>query len=204
MEYVELHAHSNFSLLDGACFPGELVEAARTRGMTALALTDHNGLYGVPRFCRSARAAGIKPIVGAELTLDDACHITLLVKDARGYGNLSRLVTSAQLSGSKGSPRLAFAHIAELSDGLICLSGCKKGEIASLLLQGKGEAHKRQPGDTCPSSPPAVSTLRCSTTWTRRTGSLCRGLVDLAKKTGIPPVATNNVHYRERIRPQAP
>ena len=104
MEYVELHAHSNFSLLDGACFPGELVEAARTRGMTALALTDHNGLYGVPRFCRSARAAGIKPIVGVELTLDDARHITLLVKDARGYGNLSRLVTRAQLSGSKEPP----------------------------------------------------------------------------------------------------
>ena len=198
MEYVELHAHSNFSLLDGACFPGELVEAARIKGMTALALTDHNGLYGVPRFCRSARAAGIKPIVGAELTLDDACHITLLVKDARGYGNLSRLVTSAQLSGSKGNPRLAFAHIAELSGGLICLSGCKKGEIASLLLQGKKEDAQKAALRYMSVFPPGSLYLEMQHHLDPEDRSLCRGLVDLAKKTGIPPVATNNVHYRER------
>ncbi len=198
MQYVELHAHSNFSLLDGACFPGELVEAARIRGMKALALTDHDGLYGVPQFCRSARAAGIKPIVGAELTLENACHITLLAKDARGYGNLSRLVTRAQLSGSKGSPRLAFDHIAALSGGLICLSGCKKGEIASLLLQGKREDALEAARRYMSVFPPGSLYLEMQHHLDPEDRSLCRKLMDLAKKTGIPPVAANNVHYRER------
>ena len=198
MQYVELHAHSNFSLLDGACFPGELVEAARIRGMTALALTDHNGLYGVPQFCRSAKEAGITPIVGAELTLENACHITLLVKNTRGYGNLSRLVTRAQLSGSKGSPRLAFAHIAELSGGLICLSGCKKGEIASLLLQGKGEDAQKAAWRYMSVFPPGSLYLEMQHHLDPEDRSLCRKLMDLAKKSGIPPVAANNVHYGEQ------
>ena len=198
MRYVELHAHSNFSLLDGASFPEQLVEAARIRSMTALALTDHDGLYGVPRFCRSACAAGIKPIVGAELTLENACHITLLVKDARGYGNLSRLVTRAQLSGSKGNPRLAFAHIAELSDGLICLSGCKRGEVASLLLQGKGEDALRTARRYMSVFPPGSLYLEMQHHLDPEDRLLCRKLVDLSKKTGIPPVAANNVHYGEQ------
>jgi error-prone DNA polymerase len=185
MQYVELHAHSNFSLLDGACFPGELVEAARIRGMTALALTDHNGLYGVPQFCRSAREAGIKPIVGAELTLENACHITLLVKDTRGYGNLSRLVTKAQLSGSKGNPRLDFAHIAELSGGLICLSGCKKGEIATLLLQGKREDAQKTAWRYMSVFPPGSLYLEMQHHLDPEDRSLCRKLMDLAKRAAF-------------------
>jgi DNA polymerase III alpha subunit len=136
-QYVELHTHSNFSLLDGASTVEQLIEAARDAGMAALALTDHNGLYAAPQFFRVAREAGIKPILGAELTLEHGFHITLLIKDKTGYANLSRLITKAQLAGSKGDPKLTFADVAERSEGLICLSGCSKGEISSLMLKGK-------------------------------------------------------------------
>ena len=110
MQYDELHAHSNFSLLDGASFPEQMVEAARAKGMSALALTDHDGLYCVPQFCASAKGAGLKPVVGAELTLDHDFHVTLLAKDKRGYSNLRRLITRAQLSWLERSTALGFAH----------------------------------------------------------------------------------------------
>jgi len=198
MDYIELHAHSNFSLLDGACFPGELVEAARARGMGALALTDHDGLYGVPPFFRAAREKGLKAIVGAELTLDGGHHLTLLVRDPKGYANLCRLITKAQLSGSKGDPHLPLSSIGELSEGLICLSGCKKGEIPRLLLQGRKEEAERAIEKYRSLFSPGAFYLELQHHLDPEDTRLCRQLADLAKKTGILPVATNNVHYRER------
>ena len=198
MDYIELHAHSNFSLLDGACFPEELVEAARTRGMEALALTDHDGLYGVPRFFRAAREKGLKAIVGAELTLQGDFHITLLVRDLKGYANLCRLITKAQLSGSKGDPHLPLSPIGELSEGLICLSGCKKGEIPKLLLQGRKEDAEKAIGKYRSLFSPGAFYLELQHHLDPEDTRLCRQLTDLAKKTAVLPVATNNVHYRQR------
>jgi len=198
MDYIELHAHSNFSLLDGACFPEELVEAARTRGMEALALTDHDGLYGVPRFFRAAREKGLKAIVGAELTLQGDFHITLLVRDPKGYANLGRLITKAQLSGSKGDPHLPLSSIGELSEGLICLSGCKRGEIPKLLLQGRKENAEKAIGTYRSLFSPGAFYLELQHHLDPEDTRLCRQLTDLAKKTAVLPVATNNVHYRQR------
>ncbi|MGD0231692.1 MAG: PHP domain-containing protein [Syntrophorhabdales bacterium] len=135
--YAELHVHSNFSLLDGASFPEELIEAAARKGMPALALTDHDGLYAAPRFCRAAREAGIKPIVGAELTVRNGSHLTLLVKNDAGYANLCTLITRAQLEGMKGEPKLDPFLLERHHAGLICLSGCARGEIPSLVRQGR-------------------------------------------------------------------
>jgi error-prone DNA polymerase len=98
IDYVELHSHSYFSLLDGAVSPEALVEAAGRAGMLSLALTDHDGLYGIPAFFTAAKRAGVKPILGAELTLEGGHHVTLLVMDGTGYANLCRLITQAQLS----------------------------------------------------------------------------------------------------------
>lgn len=197
MGYVELHAHSNFSLLDGACFPERLAEAASALGMKALALTDHDGLYGAPQFFRSARQAGIKPMIGAEITLEEGFHLTLLVKDKRGYENLSRLITKAQLSGSKGKPRIGFDRVAELSEGLFCLSGCKKGEVQFLLLQGRRD-DAEDAVKKYNSAFPNRFYLELQHHLDPEDTRLCRGLFDLGKKTGVRAVATNNVHYRQR------
>ncbi len=138
---IHLHVHSNFSFLDGASPPDRLLRRARDLGMSALALTDHHGLYGIVRFIHAARAHGIKPIVGAEICLRreeaDASisnpHLVLLAKDRRGYANLCRIVTRAQLD-YENDPQITLADLAPLAGGLIALSGCRRGEIPARLL----------------------------------------------------------------------
>src|SRR6478609_245835 len=95
MTYVELHAHSAYSFLDGASHPEELAAQAAELGYEALALTDHDGLYGSLEFAHAAKAFGVRPITGAEVTLTDGSHVSLLVESAAGYANLCRLLTAA-------------------------------------------------------------------------------------------------------------
>ena len=95
MTYVELHAHSAYSFLDGASQPEELAARAGELGYEALALTDHDGVYGSLEFAHAAKAFGVRPITGAEVTLDGGAHVTLLVESRRGYANLCRLLTAA-------------------------------------------------------------------------------------------------------------
>jgi len=197
MDYVELHAHSNFSLLDGAAFPESLVDAARASGMRSLALTDHDGLYGAPRFFKAAREAGVKPILGAELTLEGGFHVTLLVQNGTGYANLSRAITRSQLSGTKGDPSLSFSALASYTGGLICLSGCRRGEVPSLLLKGrKVDAIKAARRYLDLFSPHFYIELQhhLHPDDTR----LCGQLMDVAREIGVRPVASNNVHYPVR------
>src|SRR5215204_7001496 len=95
IEYVELHTHTSFSFLDGASMPQELLGRAAELGYPALAITDHDGLHGAMEFAQAARAIGIAPITGAEITLTDGSHLTLLVEAHSGYENLCRLLTQA-------------------------------------------------------------------------------------------------------------
>ena len=95
MDYVELHCHSAYSFLDGASHPSELAAAAADQGHSALALTDHDGLHGAMEFAQALKPVGIRPITGAEVTLEDGSHLTLLCEDKRGYSNLCRLLTEA-------------------------------------------------------------------------------------------------------------
>src|SRR5919204_1314000 len=95
MGYAELHAHSAYSFLDGTSLPEELVVRAAELGYEALALTDHDGLYGSLEFAHATKALGVRPITGAEVTLGDGSHVTLLVETAEGYSNLCRLLTAA-------------------------------------------------------------------------------------------------------------
>ena len=101
--YVELHCHSAYSFLDGASQPEELAARAAELGYEALALTDHDGLYGSLEFAHAAKAFGVRPITGAEVTLDDGSHVTLLVESRRGYGNLCRLLTASH-AGTRQFP----------------------------------------------------------------------------------------------------
>ena len=135
--YVELHAHSAYSFLDGASHPEELAARAAELGYGALALTDHDGLYGSLEFAQAAKAFGVRPITGAEVTLAGGAHVTLLVESARGYANLCRLLTEAhrhtRLPGRETEllpPTLDQSLLEELNDGLVCLSGCARHGLA--------------------------------------------------------------------------
>ena len=160
MSYVELHCHSAYSFLDGASQPEELAARAAELGYEALALTDHDGLYGSLEFAHAAKAFGVRAITGVELTLDGGAHVTLLVESRRGYANLCRLLTAAHAgtrSGGVGSteppssggagfagaragagkrdreplpPSVPLELVVELSEGLVCLSGCARRGLA--------------------------------------------------------------------------
>ncbi len=132
--YVELHAHSAYSFLDGASLPEELAARAAELGHHTLALTDHDGIYGSLEFAHAAKAFGVRPITGAEVTLDEGSHVTLLVESARGYANLCRLLTAAHAHTRDGNelapPALDRTLLAELNEGLVCLSGCARHGLA--------------------------------------------------------------------------
>ena len=136
--YVELHAHSAYSFLDGASHPEELAARAAELGYSALALTDHDGLYGSLEFAHAAKAFGVRPITGAEVTLAGGAHVTLLVENARGYANLCKLLTEAhrhtRLPGHATrpmqTPALDQTLLEELNEGLVCLSGCARHGLA--------------------------------------------------------------------------
>jgi error-prone DNA polymerase len=136
--YVELHAHSSYSFLDGASLPEELAVEAAELGYPALALTDHDGVYGSLEFAHAAKHFGVRPITGAELTLADRSHVTLLVETAKGYANLCRLITAAHAhtrprgreSQPPANPALDQSLLEELNEGLVCLSGCARHGLA--------------------------------------------------------------------------
>jgi error-prone DNA polymerase len=127
--YVELHCHSAYSFLDGASLPEELALRAAELGYEALALTDHDGVYGSLEFAQAAKAFGLRPITGAEVTLADGSHLTLLVETPRGYANLCRLLTAAH-AHKRLEPRLDPAELEERNEGLVALSGCARSGLA--------------------------------------------------------------------------
>src|SRR3989454_2884028 len=157
MSFVHLHAHSEYSLPDGASRISEMVRHAVETGMPAIALTDHGVLYGAVDLYLQAKAAGINPIIGQEAYVAtrsrhqkegradrDPYHLILLVKNLAGYRNLIKLSSQAHLEGYYYKPRIDKALLAEHTEGLIALSSCLGGEVASRLLEadeaGAGEA----------------------------------------------------------------
>ena len=133
MSYVELHAHSAFSFLDGASLPDELAATAVELGYDAFALTDHDGLCGSMEFAQAASGLGLRAIHGAEMALEDGRHVTLLVEDAAGWRNLCHIITAAHVHDrDKGDPppQVPWATLAEHARGLVCLSGCAPGRRA--------------------------------------------------------------------------
>jgi len=196
MGFIHLHVHSQYSFLDGASSLDALLDKAASLGMPALALTDHNRLTGAIRFYSKARAAGIKPIIGAELDLAGGYHLTLLCKNIDGYSNLCRLITQAHLSNRDRKPEATREMLRNHSSRLIALSGCGKGEIPSLLAQGKCDKaeeaacfHREVFGKDF-----FVELIR----YPSREGiSDSHRLASFAREHNLPVVATNNVHYAE-------
>ena len=199
-DYIELHAHSNFSLLDGASHPEELVAQAAVLGMDALALTDHDAVYGAPRFVEAARAAGVRPILGAEMTLEDGTHLTLLVEDESGWRNLCRLISAARQNASKGEAALPYAVLREHTAGLVALSGCHQGSISRALLAGDRDEARRVAGELRALFGPERFWLEVQHHLLPGDDALVAQTVALGQSLGVGCVATNNVHYATRDR----
>jgi error-prone DNA polymerase len=197
MSYIELHCHSNFSFLDGASHPEDLITRAQALEYPALALTDHNGLYGIVRFCRKAHEFGLKPIIGAEITLFTGGHLILLAQDNSGYANLSHLLSTAQLKSKKGEGRVSFDMLAANHQGLIALSGCAGGDISKALRQN--DIHRT--GEIASQYRELFGAdnfyLELIHHNLAEHDLLCERLASLGRELSIPLVATNNVHYSE-------
>jgi len=194
--YVELHAHSYYSLLDGVPSPEDLVQRAAEYGMQALALTDHDALYGAPRFDRAARQAGIKPIFGAEITLvNGGGHLTLLAENDTGYANLCRLLTLARRDQQKGFAALPWRLLANHHEGLIALSGCRRSDIARALLDRNLPKAQHAAERFASIFGRGNFYLEMHSHYERGDRRLNMGLADLAQRLKVRLVATGNVHY---------
>jgi error-prone DNA polymerase len=198
--YCELHLHSCFSFREGASTPIELALQASRLGYAAIALTDHDNLAGAMEFARACKEWGVRPITGAEITLSDGHHLTLLAESPRGYANLSRLLTRANLENPRGRPRVDPGWLPEHAEGLIALSGCRKGEVPALVeagdLRGAKEAAERLKAVFGRGSFFLELQDNLSFTDEPRIAALVR----LAGDLRLPYVATNNVHYHVRER----
>jgi error-prone DNA polymerase len=192
--YVELHCHSAYSFLDGASHPEELAAAAAELGYEALALTDHDGVYGSLEFAHAAKAFGVRPITGAEITLDGGAHVTLLVESRHGYGNLCRLLTAAHAGTRRPGredreplpPSVSLEAVMEANTGLVCLSGCARRGLG--LLDPNAAA--RLAGSFGPDRF-FVELQRPFERGDMRRLGLLR---DLAEHLGVETVATGDVH----------
>jgi error-prone DNA polymerase len=154
------------------------------------------------RFWRAARDRGIKPIIGAEVSLADGSHLTLLAETQDGYANLSRLISRGQLAGQKGQPRLSPEMLAGQVDGLLCLSGCRRGPVAAPLLAGDGQGARRAAARLRELFGPDHFWIEVQRHYLPDDTRLAADLVELAGWLGAPLVATNDVHYAERAGQQ--
>ena len=217
--YAELHCHSQFSFLDGASPPEELVDEAVRLGLDALALTDHDGFYGVVRFAEAARAVGLPTVFGAELTLGRSAppggdpdpgvdagesHLVVLARNPRGYASLARAISEAQLRGEKGAPRLSLAELSALGgtgassarrDDWLVLTGCRKGMVAAAL-------ERHGPGAAAAELSTLIEAFGrdhvAVEIWDHGhplDSVRNDALVDIALRAGVDPIATTNAHY---------
>jgi len=199
--YIELHCHSAFSFLDGASLPEQLALTASQLGYPALALTDHNGLYGSMAFAQESKQLGLQAITGAELTLLDGSHVTLLAETPEGYANLCRLITEAHLGREdRRDPRLAFASLEARHAGLIVLSGCRSG-LLPVVLQREGRAAARRLAERCRAVFGRENfVVELQRNYVRGDLALTRALKDVADSVRLSVVASGNVHYHARPR----
>ncbi|MEJ2236751.1 MAG: DNA polymerase III subunit alpha [Gemmatimonadales bacterium] len=199
--YVELHCHSAFSFLDGASLPEQLLLQAHSLGYHSLALTDHNGLYGSMAFAQAAKQMGIQAITGAEMTLLDGSHVTLLAETPDGYANLCRLITESHLKQEdRHSPKLDFASLERLHGGIIILSGCRRGLLATVFRNEGLNAARRLAEHCCALFGRDHFFLELQRNRVRGDRALSSAFCDMAQVTGLQVVATGNVHYHRQER----
>ena len=211
MAFVHLHVHTEYSLLDGACRIGKLVQRAAELGQNAVAITDHGVMYGVIDFYRACKAAGIKPIIGCEVYVaprsmsdrvhgvdNEAQHLVLLCENETGYSNLSYLVSKAFLDGFYIKPRVDLELLKQHSEGLIALSACLAGGIPRRLRMGDYEGAKSHALELAEIFGEGNFYLELQDHGLPEQQEVNRGILRLAQDTGLPLVATNDAHYLTR------
>lgn len=209
INFTHLHVHSHYSLLDGLAKIDELLDRAKELGMDSLALTDHGVLYGAIEFYQKAKDRGIKPIIGCEMYLapfglenkrakiDDArYHLILLCKNETGYKNLMKLVTIAHLEGFYYKPRVDKKALKKYSEGLIALSACIEGEIPSLAISGKIDEAEKMAREYQEIFGKGNFYLEIQHHPRYPHQKIANdGLIEVSRRTGIPLVATTDMHY---------
>jgi len=209
--FVHLHFHTEYSLLDGACHVGEVMDAAQRMGMPAVAITDHGVLFGVIDFYKSAKKKGIKPIIGCEVyvapegmsmterrrseTGSQSNHLVLLAESAVGYDNLCHLVSHAHLEGFYYKPRIDHELLAKHSRGLIGLSACLKGEIPEKVTKGMMREAEQLAGTYKDILGPGNFFIELQDHGIPEQKVANRGLLEISRKLDLPLVCTNDVHY---------
>lgn len=207
-EFVHLHVHTAYSLLDGAIRLSPLFQRVKTLGMTAVAMTDNGNLFGAVDFYKKAKAEGVKPIFGAEVYVAErdrfdkvskrAYHLVLLARDDEGYRNLVYLVSMAHLEGFHGVPRIDKELLRERSAGLVGLSSCIAGEVGATFLRQGYDKAKEVAAEYVTMFEPGQFFLECIASEQPEqdlVNTACRKIHD---ETGIPMVATNDCHYIDR------
>jgi error-prone DNA polymerase len=209
--YIELHAHSAFSFLDGASTPTELAAAAAALGYPTFALTDHDGVWGSMEFAHACKGIGVRPITGAELTVagptGSTVHITLLAENAIGYRNLCRLLTAAHshtrdnATRSPEAPRPTLEQVEECAEGIVCLSGCARdGALAGAWERRDTAAGERLGRRLLAAFGPERFRVELQRPYWRHDRARNRWLVSLAERLGVPAVASGDVHAHNRRR----
>ena len=216
--FVHLHVHTQYSLLDGAIRLQDLFDTARSFEMPAVAITDHGNMFGALEFYEKAKKAGVKPIVGCEVYIaprsrfdrqgrlesgaqgdeDRSYHLVLLSKDLTGYKNLLKLVSEAYIDGFYYKPRIDKEILRKYRDGLIGLSACLKGEVASNLLRKQEQAARNAAMEYAEIFAPGDYYLEIQSNGMPEQAIVNEGLIRLSGELGLPLVATNDCHYLRR------
>ncbi|MEW6103356.1 MAG: DNA polymerase III subunit alpha [bacterium] len=207
MKFIHLHCHSEYSLLDGAIRVESLVKKAESLSMPALAITDHGNMFGAIKFYKTALAHGIKPIIGCEFYVcnnikerqkETLSHITLLAKNRDGYKNLIKLVSISYLTGFYYKPRIDESLLKEYSKGIIALSGCTKGIIPRLILDGRIDEAEKKANEYLNIFGSRNFYLELLNHNMPEEEIIRKGLIEIGKRLSIGLVATNDIHYLER------
>jgi len=209
MEFTHLHVHTEYSLLDGSAKIKELVARAKEIGMKSLAITDHGVMYGAIDFYKAAKAAGIKPIIGCEVYVapnsrfdreitkgeNRYYHLVLLAKDNQGYQNLSKIVSKGFTEGYYYKPRVDMEVLKEYSEGVIALSACLAGEVATYLRMNQYDMAKEAALRHLEIFGEGNYYLEMQDHGIDDQKIVNAGIMRLSKETGIPMVVTNDSHY---------
>ena len=212
-DFVHLHLHSQYSLLDGAIKIGDLVERAKECRMPALAVTDHGNMFGAIEFYQKAMAAGIKPIIGCEIYVatgsrfekgnarsssDASGHLVLLCQNLTGYRNLCALVSAAYREGFYYKPRVDWELLRAHNAGLIALTACLGGELPTLIGAGRMADAKRRAGEIAQIFDDNRFYLELQENFLPEQATVNQGLIEISRELGLPLVATNDCHYLTR------
>src|SRR5215467_5649748 len=213
-DFVHLHLHTDYSMLDGACDVEKLCARVKQIGMPAVAMTDHGNIFGAVHFVNAAHKEGIKPIVGCELYIckkddhniertppdgDTYNHLLVLAENEEDYRNLAKITSEASLNGFYYKPRVSKQFLSEHAQGLIGLSGCLKGEVAEYLMANKYEAAREAAACYRDIFGKSNFFLEIQDHQGLAEESRIRPeLLHLEKDLGIPMVATNDSHYLQQ------